>query len=81
MKAKTIEDVFAFAKAHKPLICYGASDHGHMVKHFLERRGRLIDAFWITDPVPEGKMRDGVPLRSVQDVKPDKKTGILLALY
>ena len=81
MKANTKEEVLAFAKAHHPLICYGASDHGHMVKHFLERNGCSVDAFWISDPVPKGQMRDGVPLQSVTDAAPSQTTGILLALY
>lgn len=82
MKAQTIDDVEKFAREHKKLICYGASDHGHMVKHYLEMKGFSVDGFWITDPVEKGLIRDGVPLHSIDDIEEvTSDCGVLLSLY
>ncbi|WP_303814474.1 TIGR04372 family glycosyltransferase [Selenomonas ruminantium] len=82
MLAENIEDVLSFSRMHPVLVCYGAADHGHMVRFFLEMHGFIINAFWITDSVNIGAERNGVPLRSVEQIsKVPPDCGILLSLY
>ncbi|MBO6127487.1 MAG: TIGR04372 family glycosyltransferase [Pseudobutyrivibrio sp.] len=82
MYAQKIEDVEKFAGEHKKIVCYGASDHGHMVKHYLEMKGYIVEEFWITDPIEIGTIRDGVPVHSVGDIeKITLECGVVLSLY
>ena len=82
MLAENIEDVLTFSRMHPRLVCYGAADHGHMVRFFLEMYGFKINSFWITDSVDKGTERNGVPLRSVEQIeKVPTDCGILLSLY
>lgn len=80
--AKNWHDLFSFCSQYEYLICYGASDHGHVVKHFLENHNIKVDAFMVTDDVSQSTVRDGIPLYSVTEIKSlPANCGILLSLY
>lgn len=71
-----------FCKEYKSIICYGASEHGYTVKHYLELNGIRVCAFMISDDVAKEEYRDGIPVHSVKNVKKiGGDVGIVLSLY
>lgn len=77
-----MERLFEFCHNYPYVVCYGASDHGYCVKHFLENGGIKVKAFLVSDRVKENEVRDGLPVFSVQDCKiPLDKCGIVLSMY
>ncbi|MBQ8699266.1 MAG: TIGR04372 family glycosyltransferase [Schwartzia sp.] len=71
-----------FCKQFPSIICYGVSDHGFMVKHFLEAHGIYVSGFLVSDKREEDSLLDGVPVYAVQDVDSlPLDCGIVLSLF
>jgi len=71
-----------FCKRFSSIICYGASEHGFVVKHFLEKHNINVSAFLISDDVCIDDCRDGIPVYSVKNYRcASKNDGIVLSLY
>jgi putative glycosyltransferase (TIGR04372 family) len=77
-----VNELLEFCRQYEAVICYGASDHGYMVKHFLNRMGIKVQCFLVSDEIQDGTKRDGVDIYSIKDIKniPDNY-GIVLSLY
>lgn len=79
---KNLNGLLTFCKNYSAIICYGASDHGHTVKHFLEKKGIKVLFFLISDEVAKGEVRDGIPVHSIAECRELKQSyGIVLSLY
>jgi putative glycosyltransferase (TIGR04372 family) len=71
-----------FCNQYEAIICYGASDHGYTVKHYLEENGIRVSFFLISESLEQKEMRDGISVYSIKD-KPEipENYGIVLSLY
>ena len=71
-----------FCKKYSSIVCYGASEHGFIVKHFLELHNVTVSAFLVSDKNDNDVLRDGIPVYSVTDLdKLQSDEGIVLSLY
>lgn len=74
--------LLTFCKQFNSIVCYGSSEHGFIVKHYLENHGIQVSAFLTSSILEEIHFLDGVPVYTVKDVKDiPVDCGIVLSLY
>ena len=73
------ERILKYIKMHERVFVYGAGEYGKGMKHFLQKRGIIIDGFVVTYLEHKDDI-DETPMYSVDEIKLGTNDGILIAV-